>query len=1036
MSIFKETFPKFVTEQLKTRSETISSGINPLTGKHEGSRSDNFYTYTLNKQCILRLSSGVDVIDDNKFPEFQGKPSKSPAESWVLQGGIQWDDIDKKSGGLSKWNKTNQNFDGAYGSTAMRADAKDGYGIVPMPGIIDASIRTKSAYGSLREGKVKFVCHNKRQLEILEALYMRPGYTLLLEWQWTPYIDNEGSQSNDDHFYSDFFNDSTTTKKIEQYILKNKESSGGNYDALIGYCKNFSFTLRGDGGFDCETEIIAKGEVIESLKTLTKYNKKYPSTEPPLYQLLEDIDNLESASDEDKQTISDKLGVPLENLSKYILSKGMDYADKNEYFASESNTHSYIRWDALAYALNSFLPKTSKEGGEGDPLAYFTTYQLLREDTDTPILEPLLYSSLNFLKDEFYNLTNTTEDDDGTKTKITLDWELADMSVNPNICLFQHQLDTSTAININLKDHNHHALLQENLKSRSPKHAEIENLVSELFQRSIGNTWICVGFLKHKFYGMYYDGDEGINKDFNLYTFVETVWEAINGCSEGHDFRLDTDNRPGGDVIRVIDFKKIDEKEISNINDIHELKILSPDSVVRDISYNTTIPSALSSTIAIAAQSPDSIDDLDKVSFAAINKGVEDRFSKRSTSTNPSDEKHLQGIHDFKYMLEDISVAIGYTDDKKTTPYVADLGRSMAHSNNRFPFAPGGIFAPYGDEGGGLDSTPKSLSKSKTTAENLKGIVSRIQQVYGSSKYEKYGMGQYASVNQHLPTLIPLKFNAKLDGISGIIIGNVFKLPKDKLPIGYGHDTVHFIVMGEEQTITSGQDWTTTISGHLILLGGEDDALQKESWTPSDTNFNKTFITPWWFGGDDPERENPYDSSTKIIKSAYESTMDYLFGGDDDSLFINPLDTMDNISPYGNRSAGFHSGIDLSIVEGSPIYAIADGQILYSENIGGPCGGGIMLILNKPNLQRNGKDTKFSQVDRVLHCHCKGLNVVAGGDIVTQGQVIGHTGGKKGASYSGNSQGPHLHLKFQTSSDKDATIDPEPFLPAFNKENS
>jgi hypothetical protein len=47
-------------------------------------------------------------------------------------------------------------------------------------------------YGSLREAKVNFVCHNKRQLSALEILYMRPGMPVLLEWQWSPFIDNDG----------------------------------------------------------------------------------------------------------------------------------------------------------------------------------------------------------------------------------------------------------------------------------------------------------------------------------------------------------------------------------------------------------------------------------------------------------------------------------------------------------------------------------------------------------------------------------------------------------------------------------------------------------------------------------------------------------------------------------------------------------------------------------------------------------------------------------------------------------------------------
>ena len=50
--------------------------------------------------------------------------------------------------------------------------------------------------------------------------------------------------------------------------------------------------------------------------------------------------------------------------------------------------------------------------------------------------------------------------------------------------------------------------------------------------------------------------------------------------------------------------------------------------------------------------------------------------------------------------------------------------------------------------------------------------------------------------------IIPLKFTAQLDGIGGIVIGNVFKVQKDRLPMGYQGDEVAFVVMGENQYVT------------------------------------------------------------------------------------------------------------------------------------------------------------------------------------------------------------------------------------------
>ena len=67
-------------------------------------------------------------------------------------------------------------------------------------------------------------------------------------------------------------------------------------------------------------------------------------------------------------------------------------------------------------------------------------------------------------------------------------------------------------------------------------------------------------------------------------------------------------------------------------------------------------------------------------------------------------------------------------------------------------------------------------------------------------------------------TIIPLKFNAQIDGIGGLVIGNIFKVDKNFLPKGYEQEDVAFAVMTENQKITAGQDWTTDFSGQLILL--------------------------------------------------------------------------------------------------------------------------------------------------------------------------------------------------------------------------
>ena len=294
MSIFKETFRKFVRHQLQIREGVVSLGndgkgrinntkdIKLNGGKDVTLPLGAFYTNTTSRACTIRMSSGVDLKPDSK-DLLEGGRYENPndligpglAQRYVLQGGTL---INIKNNDGQRVEATRRGFPGTskrgfgfqYGDPLIRANAgtgEDNYGIVPMPGITDANIRTKSAYGSLREAKVNFKCHNQRQLEILELLYMRPGYPILLEWGWTTYINNEGVISSFFPNILEFFDPNTSQEFVTRKIIENKIYTGGNYDAIFGFCKNFNYKARPDGGYDCTTELTAMGEVIESLKS-------------------------------------------------------------------------------------------------------------------------------------------------------------------------------------------------------------------------------------------------------------------------------------------------------------------------------------------------------------------------------------------------------------------------------------------------------------------------------------------------------------------------------------------------------------------------------------------------------------------------------------------------------------------------------------------------------------------------------------------------------------------------------------------------
>jgi hypothetical protein len=63
-----------------------------------------------------------------------------------------------------------------------------------MPGIISADIKTLTR-GSLKKATVKLTANNKQQFDIIDLLYMRLGYTVLLEWGNSIYTKN-GTDKN------------------------------------------------------------------------------------------------------------------------------------------------------------------------------------------------------------------------------------------------------------------------------------------------------------------------------------------------------------------------------------------------------------------------------------------------------------------------------------------------------------------------------------------------------------------------------------------------------------------------------------------------------------------------------------------------------------------------------------------------------------------------------------------------------------------------------------------------------------------------
>ena len=140
-------------------------------------------------------------------------------------------------------------------------------GVRPMPGLTGFSVKSKNTYGTLREAQISFVVWSKEDLDLVEKLYFRLGFEVLIEWGHTYYLNNSG-ELREPVFedYEKFFQRSTVQEILALNHVKGKRrDSSFNQEGMLGYIKNFSWTFREDGGYDCSISVISTGEVIESL---------------------------------------------------------------------------------------------------------------------------------------------------------------------------------------------------------------------------------------------------------------------------------------------------------------------------------------------------------------------------------------------------------------------------------------------------------------------------------------------------------------------------------------------------------------------------------------------------------------------------------------------------------------------------------------------------------------------------------------------------------------------------------------------------
>lgn len=257
------TLDESVREQLEVREK--------LYGKDIAYAGDgDFLVQYLNaNNSFVKLTSGIDVVGVDKVGAVP-----NAAHNNILLGGVLYKGKSKRAGlndnpFLSEDNSGAYNF--AHGVSGEVKD-KPAEGYVPMPGIIDFSVKNTGNSGFTRNVSITVKCFSLEQLSILEKLYLRPGFKCLVEWGHVIYgTGNKSSLDSKIYNPETVFSDKVPSgDELKEEKIKEKgseiiASSQHNYDYMLGMIKNYNWSYDKDG-YTIDIQLLGKGAVSTFIK--------------------------------------------------------------------------------------------------------------------------------------------------------------------------------------------------------------------------------------------------------------------------------------------------------------------------------------------------------------------------------------------------------------------------------------------------------------------------------------------------------------------------------------------------------------------------------------------------------------------------------------------------------------------------------------------------------------------------------------------------------------------------------------------------
>ena len=774
--IVGEPFKDYVNGQITARQTIYGSGFS-------SNRTPEQITYLNSNVPWVKMASSVNLSDDNDGKQrlkklgLGGNYAKGThlAKQAVLFNSLTPLEGNMKAG-VAQSNSLINNSAYGFGGTE--------FGLKSLPGITSIDI-TPVNRGSIKQANVNIKAFNKFQFELIETLYLRLGFTIMLEWGNSIYVDNNNNVVKQNTTLIDdfFFNGNGTHLDVLDKIERQRQAKQGNYDALFAKISNFDWTYQPDGSYDISVKLTSLGDVVESFKVnLLPLNSQINEA-----QLPKSVDGDITDDNVNKNAISNFLYVIQSSYSEEDFKNSKSGVIKINEEITKSGTF-----------IKSSVPEEKRIYMRlGTLLEFIEKEVLIHMSNGTPSsCFPMFYIN--------------TSSDCIMKSKPKL------ISVEPQTCIIRP--------NFRL------------MGIETPEWAEVMNNFHTDSNDTgfIHNVYLNFSFIEKVV-------SSNIDKEGNLsfYSFLTALLEGVNRSLSNICNLEATINEEKNEIIirdqklapRLTKSGVLPEAEKSNIIEVKGFNN-GNSNFVKGYSFKTQITSKLATTISIGATANNNVVNEDATAFSKWNSGLVDRFNQASvvgtpdacevkkpsfTPTEKPKKKEFDWDAFFRVYAPNLYAFVGKIISWNTSrrERFEQYRKLKEETNNSLDTYLQACFAKtYKIIKGGIgqggtakqesfngkkyfQNDPDFIQKGKNILKNYCTIEDVIQSEEKNKPSSNIGF-------------IPIELSLDIIGMSGIKIYNQLRLNTDFLPYNYPK-TMEFVVMGINHKLDQ-SGWVTSIN--------------------------------------------------------------------------------------------------------------------------------------------------------------------------------------------------------------------------------